>query len=181
MTDNRPQTDPTDSQETQDTESGLEYYLSSQGKPLFPRQDIAVYWADPNDAEESTWFSVTMTHTPTELEHTSGIWVDARSDTPYTEITEMLTNECLLGLYNKVEEVQEWADFRPFDDVVSVPQLLGELVGAASMCWENIEEAGVFKSEDAKRITEKALTRLREILTQSLNDALADKERTEPV
>ncbi|WAA19630.1 hypothetical protein SEA_DALILPOP_3 [Gordonia phage Dalilpop] len=50
-----------------------------------------------------------------------------------------------------------------FRGVWSVSTLLGELAGAASMCWENILAAGEFDSTKAKEIVEEALEQLAEI------------------
>ncbi|AET09926.1 hypothetical protein GoPhGRU1p85 [Gordonia phage GRU1] len=50
-----------------------------------------------------------------------------------------------------------------FAGVRSVSTLLGELAGAASMCWENVIAAGEFDSTKAKEIVEEALEQLAEI------------------
>ncbi|AYD82091.1 hypothetical protein KNU13_gp03 [Gordonia phage Turuncu] len=47
-----------------------------------------------------------------------------------------------------------------FAGVVKVETLLGELAGAASMCWENVTAAGEFDSTKAKEIVEEAIEQL---------------------
>lgn len=49
---------------------------------------------------------------------------------------------------------------RKFDDAVSLNELLFQAVGAASMCWEHVEKAGVFDSDRAKAIAEEVVSRL---------------------
>lgn len=51
-----------------------------------------------------------------------------------------------------------------FSTAVTVSELLGQLAGAASMCWENVRAAGVFQSDQALEYVEEAEERLREIL-----------------
>lgn len=48
----------------------------------------------------------------------------------------------------------------PFEDCETVTELLGQLVGAASMCWESPEGAGVFDSQRASFLVDSALERL---------------------
>jgi hypothetical protein len=38
-----------------------------------------------------------------------------------------------------------------------LPQVIGEAVGAASMCWEFPEKAGVFQSEKASQIVDEVM------------------------
>ncbi len=47
-----------------------------------------------------------------------------------------------------------------FDECETPAELLGQLAGAASVCWTNIGEAGVFQSERAAEIVDAALDRL---------------------
>jgi hypothetical protein len=48
-----------------------------------------------------------------------------------------------------------------FDDSASEPrdlsELIGQAMGAASMCWDNVRGAGVFQSERASRITQEVI------------------------
>lgn len=39
---------------------------------------------------------------------------------------------------------------------------IGQLVGAASMCWSNVEGAGVYNSDKAKEIFEEILRAVKE-------------------
>jgi hypothetical protein len=50
-----------------------------------------------------------------------------------------------------------------FDDVESVDELLGQMVGAASVCWENPGGAGIFDSTEAKKVVDEGLARLEQI------------------
>jgi len=38
-----------------------------------------------------------------------------------------------------------------------LPELIGQSMGAASMCWENVRGAGVFQSERASLITQEVI------------------------
>jgi len=51
----------------------------------------------------------------------------------------------------------------PFRDCETPAELLTQLAGAASVCWEHVEEAGVFDSEQALRFADQALERLIEM------------------
>ena len=42
-------------------------------------------------------------------------------------------------------------------------ELLQQLVGAASMCWEHVDRAGVFLSTEAGELADEALERLIEL------------------
>lgn len=48
----------------------------------------------------------------------------------------------------------------------TISQLIGNLVGAASVCWENLEAAGEFKSDQANTLVDQALERLQELVIQ---------------
>ncbi len=50
-----------------------------------------------------------------------------------------------------------------FADVTSIRELLGQLTGAASMCWENVAKAGVFDSTRATALVDDALARIAEL------------------
>lgn len=47
-----------------------------------------------------------------------------------------------------------------FADAETPTELLGQLAGAASVCWENVGAAGVFDSERATALVDAALERL---------------------
>lgn len=51
-----------------------------------------------------------------------------------------------------------------FDNVTGIEELIGQTVGAASMCWENVEAAGVFDDVEARAVTGEALERLSQLL-----------------
>jgi hypothetical protein len=46
----------------------------------------------------------------------------------------------------------------------TVEEVLGLAVGAGSVCWEHLEGTGVFQSEAATDIVDKACTRIRELM-----------------
>ena len=50
----------------------------------------------------------------------------------------------------------------PFKDAQNVEQLLCQLVGSASMCWEHVDRAGVFQSDRALEFSKAALDRFLE-------------------
>jgi hypothetical protein len=50
------------------------------------------------------------------------------------------------------------------DPELPIEEFIGQAVGAASMCWENPEGAGVFDSERAERIAEELTARISEAL-----------------
>lgn len=52
-----------------------------------------------------------------------------------------------------------------FHQAKSVSQLLGMLGGATSVCWDNVNSAGVFQSERASWFIDQAIERLKEILS----------------
>lgn len=52
----------------------------------------------------------------------------------------------------------------PFKDAQNVEQLLCQLVGAASMCWEHVDRAGVFQSDRALELSKAALVRIGEFM-----------------
>lgn len=49
-----------------------------------------------------------------------------------------------------------------FDDAETPEAAIYQALGAASMCWEHVEKAGVFQSDRASKIGEALLTRLEE-------------------
>jgi hypothetical protein len=55
----------------------------------------------------------------------------------------------------------------PYDK--PVPDAIMEAIGAASMCWEHPEQAGVFQNERAAEIGEELLTFLKKKLWVELN------------
>ncbi len=57
-----------------------------------------------------------------------------------------------------------------FEDAESVPQLLRMIVGAASMCWENVDGAGLFDHKQARKIAEEGLDCLRNLTGLALRD-----------
>ena len=50
-----------------------------------------------------------------------------------------------------------------FHDAEDVRAVVYQLVGAASMCWESVEKAGVFDDTKARHFSEEALARLEEL------------------
>lgn len=50
-----------------------------------------------------------------------------------------------------------------FRDATTVEEVVGQAVGAGSVCWENVRAAGVFQSDEAARIVQEALARLAEL------------------
>ena len=52
----------------------------------------------------------------------------------------------------------------PFKDAQNVEQLLCQLVGSASMCWEHVDRAGVFQSDRALELSKAALAKLNDLV-----------------
>lgn len=76
-------------------------------------------------------------------------------ETAFFFATEM-GSEYGCSLIKENPEVTNW-DFKFSDDL---HEAIGEAIGAASMCWENVEKAGVFKSEMAKDIADTIVARV---------------------
>lgn len=57
-----------------------------------------------------------------------------------------------------------------FHDVKDRKELLGQLAGAASVCWDDPGGAGVFHSEEASKFVKDALIRLDELEMDSHDD-----------
>ncbi|AVD99748.1 hypothetical protein SEA_FLAPPER_3 [Gordonia phage Flapper] len=69
-----------------------------------------------------------------------------------------------------------------FAGVAKVETLLGELAGAASMCWEKITAAGEFDSTKAKKIVEEAIEQLAEIHPEiAAAEAIAEEDDEDAV
>lgn len=64
------------------------------------------------------------------------------------------------------EESKENPDGHPnmFNDVDTVTELLGQLAGYSSSCWDNVGQAGTFMSTEAANGVRQAMERLAEIL-----------------
>lgn len=45
----------------------------------------------------------------------------------------------------------------------SVEEVVFQAIGAGSVCWENLGQAGVFLSQDARTIGEEAVERIKEM------------------
>lgn len=54
-----------------------------------------------------------------------------------------------------------------FDEACDVHELVHQIIGAASMCWEDLTDAGVFDSTEAALVADDGLARLAELITQS--------------
>lgn len=52
-----------------------------------------------------------------------------------------------------------------FHDAESVKQLLRQMVGAGSRCWEDLSCAGAFDSDEAVNVADEGYERLQELLT----------------
>lgn len=50
-----------------------------------------------------------------------------------------------------------------FEDAEDVTELIHQVIGAGSMCWENLSGAGVFDSTEAAKIGSDAVARLSEL------------------
>jgi hypothetical protein len=59
-----------------------------------------------------------------------------------------------------------------FESAHSIIELLGHLAGYASACWGNLEGAGVFLSDDAKKGVEHAYSRLQQLLPREAQVSL---------
>jgi len=53
---------------------------------------------------------------------------------------------------NKLAPDYQWAPTIPDNDRDSLRTAIFQAIGSGSMCWENIDKAGVFLSDDAMRI-----------------------------
>lgn len=51
-----------------------------------------------------------------------------------------------------------------FKDCNGIEELVGQLVGAGSMCWESVRAAGVFNAAQASRIVDDGVARLSQLL-----------------
>lgn len=69
------------------------------------------------------------------------------------ELRDAVTVHDAIGQY--AVETFDWQLDTPVD------QIIGEAIGAASMCWEHPEAAGVFESELAGALVEAVMTALR--------------------
>lgn len=49
-----------------------------------------------------------------------------------------------------------------FDEGISIEDAVFQALGAASMCWENVDRAGIFQSEEATEIGEALLSKIYE-------------------
>lgn len=54
-----------------------------------------------------------------------------------------------------------------FRGALTVEELLGLMVGAGSVCWENPAGAGEFDSAAAKKIVDEGFERLKELISDS--------------
>lgn len=54
-----------------------------------------------------------------------------------------------------------------FSDVTNFRELLGQLAGAASVCWDYPEKAGIFHSDKAKNFVDEAYERFEELLMET--------------
>lgn len=50
-----------------------------------------------------------------------------------------------------------------FKECATAEEVVFQAIGAGSMCWENVRAAGVFDSDEAKRIGNDAVARLNEL------------------
>lgn len=58
-----------------------------------------------------------------------------------------------------------------FDSVFDARELIGQAVGAGSVCWENPEGAGMFDSTMAAEVADAAWNRLRVLLAEQFSEA----------
>ena len=61
----------------------------------------------------------------------------------------------------------------PFRTAATERELLIQLAGYASRCWENLMGAGVFQSEEALRGVDAAEQRLKELRSAKIRDDIA--------
>ena len=54
--------------------------------------------------------------------------------------------------------------------------VIGEAIGAGSVCWESMRDAGVFQDQQAKVIVDHAVQRVRELVDQARSDEIAEVE-----
>lgn len=61
-----------------------------------------------------------------------------------------------------------------WDDDTTLREAVLETIGAASMCWENIEEAGVFKEQRAIELADQLIEFINgEFINRQIRDAMA--------
>lgn len=59
-----------------------------------------------------------------------------------------------------------------FADATTRRQVVGELAGAASMCWAHVERAGMYQPDAAVTLVDEAVTRLAELDNEELRPLL---------
>lgn len=55
-----------------------------------------------------------------------------------------------------------------FHNVTNIKELIGQAIGAGSMCWEDVCGAGEFESNEAARILDEVVERLAELLVEEV-------------
>lgn len=88
------------------------------------------------------------------------LFVDIEDLKVYAAIRDKAT-EIIDILAGKKREVT--SSSTTFSDAENKTELLFQLAGAASTCWEHLNRAGIFDSEQAKKFCEDALLRLDEL------------------
>ena len=61
-------------------------------------------------------------------------------------------------------------NYNMFSDASNPVELLGQIMGYASMCWENVSGAGEFSAEKAQEGLEHAINRLAQISDQGVSN-----------
>ncbi|MBY4212892.1 hypothetical protein HQO42_14985 [Rhodococcus fascians] len=51
-----------------------------------------------------------------------------------------------------------------FNNVTNIKELIGQAIGAGSMCWEDVCAAGVFDDHEAAKIFNETVERLEQLL-----------------
>jgi ABC-type molybdenum transport system ATPase subunit/photorepair protein PhrA len=64
-----------------------------------------------------------------------------------------------------------------FADAETLFEVVGQVIGAGSMCWESVDKAGVFQSELASSLVEDAIARIREIVESARSEEIAEVEK----
>lgn len=60
----------------------------------------------------------------------------------------------------------------PFASCETIQETLGQLAGAASVCWENLDRAGVFQSEQASAFVDAAKSKIIDLIGEDESPAL---------
>jgi hypothetical protein len=61
-----------------------------------------------------------------------------------------------------------------FANAETLSEVVGQSIGAGSVCWESVNKAGEFKSEQACAVVDDAIARIREIVESARSEEIAE-------